>query len=83
MRKLWQTGQELNDQLGLNYLSSRNVELLISVDRKGPGSMQAQVETHYRSEVVEKLRASGGTWTKAARRGPLSPQVASIARQLR
>ena len=26
-------------------------------------AVQAQVESHYRSEVVEKLRASGGTLT--------------------
>src|SRR5437762_4875596 len=28
-------------------------------------AVQAQVESHYRSEVVEKLRASGGTLTRA------------------
>ena len=51
MRKLWQTGHEINDQLRVKHLSSRAAELLISVDRNAPGSMQAQLERQLREAI--------------------------------
>ena len=53
-------------------MSSREAELLISVDRQGPGSLQAQVERQLRSAI------RGGT----LRPGSEVPSTRDLARDL-
>ncbi|MEO6013713.1 MAG: PLP-dependent aminotransferase family protein [Devosia sp.] len=49
--KLWQSGKQYHDQLRHKHLSSRKAELLLTVDRNGPHSLQAQVERQLREAI--------------------------------
>ena len=70
--KLWQTGHEFNDQSGRNHLSSRKAELLLTVDRGGVESLQAQVERQLRDAIRQG----------ALRAGSEIPSTRDLARDL-
>lgn len=57
--KLWQTGQDYNDQLWAKQLSSRKAELLLIVNRNGAESLQAQVERQMREAIRQGALRAG------------------------